>query len=195
MPKISLIDNENVFTIRSYVPGCEGIIAAGPLTKQPASEPYRWVLRENSENRLVVCHQYLGISAHGAMYHVGWGNGDYFKRGELVEAARKFAGRLVMDAAHYASIYRCAQCEQPLEDRDCVLCASCTHKALGELSVQAKAAGALTPVAACAVVRGEEDTTEVFPPGKGTQEKADRGPHLPTGKDDKLSSSGEGGSQ
>ena len=93
-----------------------GILAAGPLSKQPATTAYRVVLRsrigERTEKSLkndfgagfVVHTQYFPKypSLEGSFFE----GGDYFDEKHLVEATRCFAERVTGHAVHLASLYR-----------------------------------------------------------------------------------------
>lgn len=98
-----------------------GIIAAGPITKQPGTAVFRTVLRVLStplgfttQTEFVVHYQIwddqhtlpdgsLSIHPAGGCH---FEEGQYFTRDKLVEATAAFAKRVANDAASVGSIYR-----------------------------------------------------------------------------------------
>ncbi len=94
------------------------LIAAGPLSKQPCTMPYRVVLIQYNDKQYSVHNEYFkdpeiirrmneGILAKE---HV-WGeshleNGNYFDSDSLVDAVSKFAERVARNAQYHQSLYR-----------------------------------------------------------------------------------------
>ncbi len=107
-----MIDNKTLWAIAFGLPAMESgsdIIAGGPLTRQPMTKPYRIVLRDLGEEGFVVHYQYFKtnpklVPPH--LVHDSFGDGDYFKANEIEQAALRFGRRVMLDAKHYASIYR-----------------------------------------------------------------------------------------
>lgn len=89
------------------------IIAAGPITKQPSTQPYRIVLAA-TETEFVVWTEYFhgfgGNSLSEALQHENvhssFDHGNYYKPDELAEAMRKFAQRVNNNADYAESVYR-----------------------------------------------------------------------------------------
>ena len=87
------------------------IIAAGPITKQPYTRPYRIIIRLNSNGELVVCNQYFDINKdYDDLYlaclkaNSDYGNGVYTTH--LSDAISVWAKRLSNDTTYTESIYR-----------------------------------------------------------------------------------------
>lgn len=88
----------------------DGIIAAGPLTKQPGTMPFRVVMRvrEDEYMPLVVCIQQFDQRPDGTLdlekahYH----SSNYLRREDLVRANWLFAERVAYYANTMASLYR-----------------------------------------------------------------------------------------
>lgn len=88
------------------------IIAAGPITKQPGTRPYRITMQAWGGT----------ISVHSQIYEIDGevedlatacenarscgASGEYFKAEELEKATLCFCRRLKQDVANYESIYR-----------------------------------------------------------------------------------------
>jgi len=85
--------------------GSRTIIAAGPLTKQPGTIPYRHVI-VRYENGSYSVHSEGFDSLDGTKSHLS--NGHYFEAGPegFVKAQEKFAERIVNHAKMHATIYR-----------------------------------------------------------------------------------------
>jgi len=87
------------------------LIAVGPLTKQPSTNPLRTVLVDLGD-KFVVWRQFwmdCEYTKDGNLQPVGQGffeQGDYFFPYQLVEATAKFAERVTRDASCIRSIYR-----------------------------------------------------------------------------------------
>ncbi len=87
------------------------IIAAGPLTHQPASTPYRMVLVQKRDGSFVVYTEFFTALPEDVPQLLpvpssSFANGHYFKADQLVEATQKFAERLAAKAPEFASLYR-----------------------------------------------------------------------------------------
>jgi hypothetical protein len=93
-----------------------GLIAAGPLSRQPQSTPYRVVLARDGQGFTVHCESFqasdlasaVGVSFRSTrtVYKSWLSNGYYFKAGELVEATKKFAERVAQQAEFLTSLER-----------------------------------------------------------------------------------------
>jgi hypothetical protein len=82
------------------------IVAAGPLTHQPSTIPYRYVVRQEAAGQFVVCCEYFKMSG-ACLSHDCWGNGDYFAGPEaLMDAVGRFAYVVKRDVPHYYSLKR-----------------------------------------------------------------------------------------
>lgn len=89
------------------------IMAAGPITRQPGTLPYR-VVMVNWGHKLSVHTQYfsfdlpadadLAIACEGAANYIE--NGDYFGTEELVKCIERFAERCKKHAEFAQSIFR-----------------------------------------------------------------------------------------
>ena len=95
------------------------ILAAGPITWQPCSNPYRVVLRwlphggPDNLGQLVVHTQVWPtpkVDAEGnldlSQAESGFTEGNYFSRSQLVEAVSRWVQRLTTDMVHLKSVYR-----------------------------------------------------------------------------------------
>lgn len=76
------------------------IIAAGPLTKQPGTIKYRWVLLE-WDNR-------PGFSLHRESHYekISFSSGTYFEKDQLAEAVKQFGEKMVCESEYMDSVYR-----------------------------------------------------------------------------------------
>jgi len=93
-------------------PQTDGVIAAGPITHQPHSHPYRVVLVDRGD-QFVVWDQFFtlgtGVETVDQLksYDDGdFSNGDYFPATALAEATERFGKRVAEKAHHIRSIYR-----------------------------------------------------------------------------------------
>ncbi len=95
------------------------IIAASPITYQPASNPYRIVLRyfahggREGKGQFVVHNQIWcdpKLDTDGKLdldsSDFGFENGDYFNADELVPAMKRWVERVNRDIGHLPSMYR-----------------------------------------------------------------------------------------
>jgi len=80
------------------------IIAASPITKQIATQPYRVVIRiEKEQEMLVVCDEIISetdYTENNEIKHSFFGNGRYFPMGSLGEALKEFSRRLELEAVY-----------------------------------------------------------------------------------------------
>ena len=93
-------------------PKTDGVIACGPLTHQPMTQPYRVVLVA-LEDQFVVWDQFFDLETDVPTvdtledYDTGdYANGDYFRADQLDQATARFAERLATCAEYVKSIYR-----------------------------------------------------------------------------------------
>jgi hypothetical protein len=89
------------------------IIAAGPLSKQPGSTPYRIVLIAYDNGEYSVHHQMfreddLGKLKAGEPVSSSLAHGSYFRSGgeELARATKKFADKVSAHADYLPSLFR-----------------------------------------------------------------------------------------
>jgi hypothetical protein len=92
------------------------LIAAGPLTKQPSTQPYRIVLIANGpkftvhteyfEDAKIIEKTANAQPGDPILAESSISGGNYFEATELVEATLKFADRLAKNAEYIRSIYR-----------------------------------------------------------------------------------------
>lgn len=87
----------------------DGIIASGPLTRQPGSKPYRLVLCSAPDGQFVVRKDsFPGMPDEGAplpkssVQH----SGSYFPASKFADAVAAFADQLRAEADSYRSLYR-----------------------------------------------------------------------------------------
>lgn len=93
------------------------LLAAGPMTKQPGTRPYRLVLLRNG-NGFTVHAEFFPenikfenkLQLNVTEYETDLGGGSYFQPHELVRATQCFADRLARNAEFFESLYR----EEPL---------------------------------------------------------------------------------
>lgn len=87
----------------TLIPIENDIIAAGPLTKQPHSVPFRVVLRVQPNGGYVVHNQYFPEVGKPSFC-----DGSYFQTGpeNFVDATKKFADRVTRYAPTLATAYR-----------------------------------------------------------------------------------------
>lgn len=108
---------KNVFQRTDSVRGSiskDRLIAAGPLTKQPGSRPYRIVLLQmQSYHEFIVCHEFFpndfSIDVYDGLSEVETfrEHGHYFNSHEFVQAVQKFAEVVNKHATnYYQSLYR-----------------------------------------------------------------------------------------
>lgn len=83
------------------------VIAAGPLTKQPATMPHRIVLLRYGDGAFSVHHEYFETLGHECD-RCWFAEGHYFRSGPdgFVAAQKKFAERVAACAEMAATIYR-----------------------------------------------------------------------------------------
>lgn len=88
----------------------ERIMAAGPITRQPSTVPYR-VVMVNFGTQISVHNQYfdcegtdLAAACESAVCYLE--NGDYFNPEELKECIERFAERCKRHAEYAQSIFR-----------------------------------------------------------------------------------------
>jgi hypothetical protein len=91
------------------------IIAAGPITRQPGTNPYRMVLADTG-NELVVWTETFRLDTFDASHDdlatacregsSSFDHGNYFQADQLVEAMKKFAQRVNNNADFAESVYR-----------------------------------------------------------------------------------------
>ncbi len=97
--------SQNIFPIDQNPAANKGILAAGPLTRQPGTRAYRYVIVERM-GEYVVYNQGFGEHDNGS---TDWGS-HHFSSGSycrtLVEATQRFAERLSRDVVHYDSLFR-----------------------------------------------------------------------------------------
>lgn len=86
------------------MPQAATLIAAGPLTKQPATMAYRIVLVSRCSGDYVVWKQYFSNYPDIRKSH--YESGSYFKPDEFSVAAAEFGRRVTDDARFYDSLYR-----------------------------------------------------------------------------------------
>lgn len=103
-----MIDGEKLWSIRaaSIQKYSDGVIAAGPLSKQPMTKAYRIVLLEQDDGKFVVCSQCFDFDEFGDVTQYSRGDGDYFKQSDLVRATDRFAQRVKIHAGYLQSLYR-----------------------------------------------------------------------------------------
>lgn len=90
------------------------LIAAGPITRQPGTAPYRVVLLELSDNNFSVHNEIFCIDdpkqadLDDGRIGSGLSRGDYFSAGEFpfVRAMERFVERVSHDIKYYESLYR-----------------------------------------------------------------------------------------
>ena len=91
------------------------IVAAGPLSKQPGSTPYRIVLVAYADGSYSVHHQTfreddMDKLQRGEFHTISssLAHGSYFREGpeELVKATVKFADKVTAHAPYLASLFR-----------------------------------------------------------------------------------------
>jgi len=91
------------------------LIAAGPLSKQPMTLPYRVVLLEKQDGSFVV-HNETFINTQiidllqvtqrcEGEFSSSLSSGDYFDKSEATAATRRFAERVAQNAGYLKSIY------------------------------------------------------------------------------------------
>lgn len=98
------------------------MLAAGPLTKQPMTMPYRIVLLEHRKPGTSPFYNDSSFSVHSEIFKsetliedeqngrvTDWESylhqGDYFKPGQFAEAVKRFGERVANDSIHVASCY------------------------------------------------------------------------------------------
>lgn len=94
--------NKNIFPIQEL--GDKRIIAAGPLSKQPSTVPYRIVLLEYGNGSLSVHHQMFNSVdnlAKGSFAH-----GHYFQKDQIADATKKFAEKVTEHSGYLNSTLR-----------------------------------------------------------------------------------------
>lgn len=87
------------------------ILAAGPLSKQPHSKPYRIVLIGYVDGKFSVHHQIYNSEDATTLDDLKVGGsslsyGHYFSATQLVEATKKFAEVVAHHAEYLESLYR-----------------------------------------------------------------------------------------
>jgi hypothetical protein len=81
------------------------VIAAGPLTKQRGTIPYRVVLRVLAPGSFVVHYQHMDVDEDGYVSHRCFHHGDYFQGPDaFAKAIQCFGNRVVRDAGNCSSI-------------------------------------------------------------------------------------------
>jgi hypothetical protein len=95
----------------------ERVMAAGPLTKQPATRPYRVVIVNWGDDRFSVHNQYFTDSVEAgpitdlafscsAQFTSYLESGDYFKAEDFPKCIERFAERCKRNAEFVQSIFR-----------------------------------------------------------------------------------------
>lgn len=85
------------------------IFAAGPLTEQPGSTPYRYVLVEREHDFVVWKEKFDEMPKPGTVETDSpshFSNGHYFSKKELVKAVTNFGERIAETAEFMESLYR-----------------------------------------------------------------------------------------
>lgn len=82
------------------------IVAAGPLTKQPGTNPYRFVIVAYENGEFSVHTEYFSDITN--LKKSSLSNGHYFKAGPegFVKAVEKFSEKVAQHAEYMASVYR-----------------------------------------------------------------------------------------
>ena len=83
------------------------LVAAGPLSKQPCSLPFRVVLVKTKTQFIVYNETFRQeVLSEFRTNQSDFCSGDYFKDTELVAATKKFAERVVRKSETLQSLYR-----------------------------------------------------------------------------------------
>jgi hypothetical protein len=81
------------------------VIAAGPMTRQRMTVPYRVVLRVLGPGKFVVHYQHTDVDEDGRVSHRCFHHGDYFEGTDaFARAIQCFGNRVVRDAGNCSSI-------------------------------------------------------------------------------------------